>query len=370
MPRLERLVRLQLLLFSWLLGILSVCSVQAEPQPEIVQPAITVGVFDDAPFAVRNASGQWTGFAVELLLEVAARSGFTISFKEYPSLEALYSAVSRGEVEMGAGNTLVTSRDLENVDFSQPMLDGGLRLMVDKREQHSFARLWEGLKRNGHAWAVVWVPSAVFAASIALLVALRIFDPQFTRHWRDGFAESFYHVVSVCVTGKTKYSGALAGGWGGRIVAALWLCFGLGIVAYITSMLTSVMTANTLNAAITSPKDLTRKVAAVLEGSAGDRYCAVHDVQVVRVATLDEAVKALLAHRVDAIVSDAASLESFDLAHPDLPITETGELFERRHFAYPIKPNSPGLLKQVNVGLLRVRESGILDHVRGEWFTR
>ncbi len=370
MRRRSHLVSILVMQLLFFVAVLGGSTLRAEAQPEVVQPAVTVGVFQDAPFAVRSASGQWTGFAIELLIEVAARTGFTVEFKEYPSLEALYSAVSRGEVDMGAGNTLVTSRDLVNVDFSQPMLDGGLRLMVDKRERHSIARLWEGLKRNGHAWAVVWVPCAVFAASILVLVVLRLLDPQFTRHWRDGFAESFYHVVSICVTGKTKYSGALAGGWVSRIVAALWLCFGFGIVAYITSILTSVMTANTLTGAIASPKDLTRKVAAVLEGSAGDRYCAVHDVQVVRVATLDEAVKALLARRVDAIVSDAASLESFDITHPDLPITETGELFERRHFAYPIKPNSPGLLKQINVGLLRVRESGILDHVRGEWFTR
>ncbi len=335
-----------------------------------MQQRVVVGVFEDAPFALRTASGEWTGFAVELLVEVAARSGFSLQFKEYQSLEALYSAVSRGEVDMGAGNTLVTSRDLLSVDFSQPMLDGGLRLMVAKREQHSLTRLWEGLKRNGHAWAVIWVPCAVLATSIVVLLLLRRIDPQFTRRWRDGFAEAFYHVVSVCVTGKTKYSGALAGGWVGRVIAALWLCFGLGVVAYITSILTSVMTANTLVGQISGPKDLTRKVAAVLEGGAGDRYCAVHDVQVVRTATLDEAVAVLLSRRADAVVADAASLESFDLNHPELPITETGELFERRHFAFPVKPGSPGLLKQVNVGLLQVRESGILDHVRGEWFTR
>ena len=370
MPRLSKLIKILLAVSLVLVSIVLVSTCRAESQKSAPMRNVVVGVFNDAPFALRNPSGEWTGYAVELLIEVAARSGLALQFKEYPSLEALYAAVRKGEVDMGAGNTLVTSRDLLDVDFSQPILDGGLRLMVSKRERHSVARLWEGLKRNGHAWAVIWVPCATMTASLVLLFLLRVLDPQFTRHWREGFAESFYHVVSVCVTGKTKYSGALAAGWVGKLIAALWLCFGLGTVAYITSVLTSIMTANTLMGEISGPKDLTRKTAAVLEGSAGERYCAVHDVQVVRVATLEAAVEALLSRRADAIVSDAASLESFDLRHPDLPITETGELFERRHFAFPIKPGQSEFLKEINIGLLRIRESGILDHVRGEWFTR
>ena len=108
----------------------------------------------------------------------------------------------------------------------------------------------------------------------------------------------------------------------------------------------------------------------MLEGGAGERYCAKRDVQVVRCKSLDEAVEVLLARRVDAIVSDAASLESFDIRNPNLPITEKGEIFERRHFAFPVKPGAPSLLLQLNEGLLQARESGLLDHVRGEWFTQ
>lgn len=331
---------------------------------------VTVGVFSDAPFAVPDEDMQWRGYAVDLLREIGMRSGLVPEFREYASLEALYDAVHRGEVEMGAGNTLVTSFNLAKVEFSQPILDGGLRIMVSKERGDSFARLWEGLKQNGHVRMLLWGTFVMIAASFVLLFILRKFDEEFTRHWHEGFAEAFYHVVSVCVTGKTHYRGDLAAGWIGRILAALWLCFGVGTVAYVTSSVTSVMTANTLAGEISGPKDLAGKKVAVLEGGAGERYCAKRDVQVVRCKSLDEAVEVLLARRVDAIVSDAASLESFDIRNPNLPITEKGEIFERRHFAFPVKPGAPSLLLQLNEGLLQARESGLLDHVRGEWFTQ
>lgn len=345
------------------------CSL-AQAQTQNAEHRVSVGIFKDAPFVVSGEAGQWTGFAVETLLQATSRSGLAFEFREYPSLESLYRAVQSGEVEMGAGNTLVTSRDLQTVDFSQPILDGGLRIMVSKEHQHSFARLWEGLKRNGHVLTLLWAAVATISASIVLLVLLRFFDPRFHRRWRDGFAEAFYHVISVCVTGKTKYSGTLAGGWIGQIIAALWLCFGVATVAYVTSSITSVMTTNAFAGQVSGPKDLPGRVVGVLNGSAADRYCAVNDVQVVRFSNLAEAADALVLHRVDAVVSDAASLEAFDMAKPELPITETGEIFERRHFAFPVKPGSRELLHKINIGLLQLRESGILDHVRGEWFSR
>lgn len=242
--------------------------------------------------------------------------------------------------------------------------------MVSKERHSSFSRLWAGLRDNGHLVTLAWGAALTLVASLLLLVLLRLYDKDFPRHWRDGFAEAFYHVVSICVTGKTRYTGGLGAGWIGRILAALWLCFGVGTVAYVTSSVSSVMTTLSLSGAISGPKDLAMKKAAVLSGSAGERYCAVHDIQVLRVASLDDAVAALLARSVVAIVADAASLESYDIRHPNLPITEVGEIFERRHFAFPTHRPSPELLQRLNYGIVLLRENGIIDHIRGQWFTQ
>ena len=148
-----------------------------------------------------------------------------------------------------------------------------------------------------------------------MVAVLRRIDREFTPHLHEGLAESFYHVVSITMTGKTSYKGNVAPGWVGKIVAATWLVFGVTTVAYLTSSLSSVMTANAMRSRIDGQHDLKGKRVGTLQGSVGERYCALPGIDVVRFPTVDAAAEALAARGVDAVVADAQSLEYFATTH-------------------------------------------------------
>lgn len=242
--------------------------------------------------------------------------------------------------------------------------------MVSGDRRHSLTRLWDGLVSGGHIRVVAIGAALTVCSSLLLLVVLRLFEPQFTRRWCDGFAESFYYVVSVLMTGKTNYSGTLGRGWLGKIVAALWLCFGVATVAYVTSSVASVMTANSLAHDITGPNDLPGRVIGILEGSPALRYVSSQGLQSQSFKTLDDAVAALVTHRIDAIVSDSSSLEYYDFLHPNINVYEVGPLFERCHYAFAVAERSDEIRRRLNVGLLLAREGGMLDHIRSQWFAK
>lgn len=336
--------------------------------PDFAPRTVRVAVFPDAPFAMHEASGRWDGFAAVALQGAAAPAHLVLEFHECASLDELFDEVAAGKADIGLGNTLVTSPRLARVAFTQPILDGGLKVMVPSDHAHTLGALWDGLVDDGHVRIVAWGALITLVVSVVVVVVLRRLDGEFTPHLHEGFAESFYHVVSVTMTGKTSYKGKLAPGWVGKIVAALWLVFGVASVAYLTSSLTSVMTASTMNSRVNGPHDLRGKTVGTLKGSVGERYCAVHGLDVVPFPSVDAAATALAAKQFDAVVADAQSLEYFDTSHPDVAVATVGELFERRHYAFAVRPGDEDLLRRLNIAIVSLREDGALDRIRSRWF--
>ncbi|MFM9098400.1 MAG: substrate-binding periplasmic protein [Phycisphaerales bacterium] len=353
-----------------LLGVVlaAVATAPAAAQSDVPSRTVKVAAFVDPPFTMQESSGRWDGFAAVTLQGAAIPARLVLEFHPCSSLEELFAEVESGAADIGLGNTVVTGERLSRVAFTQPILDGGLRVMVPSEHSNSIARLWEGLVSDGHVRVVAWGAAITVALSLVVVAILRRFDPGFTPHLRDGVAESFYHVVSVTMTGKTSYQGNVAAGWIGRVVAALWLVFGVASVAYLTSSLTSVMTANTLHGRIHGPADLRGRTVGVLKGSFGERYCAQQGMGVRAFGSVQEAADATVAGEVDAVVADAQSLEYFDTTHPSVAVKVVGETFEKRHYAFAVHPGDDDLLRRLNVGILSLREDGALDRVRGHWF--
>jgi ABC-type amino acid transport substrate-binding protein len=336
----------------------------APTAPRIVR----VGVYEVPPFAEPDAALKWKGFAVVLFEASAIQLQMIPEFRQYANIDELMSAVEKGEVEAGIGNIMVTSKRLAQVDFSQPILDGGLRVMVPSDRTHTLRRLWNGLVEDGHVQVLFWALVGMLALSVVVMAVLRRLDQEFSKHWHEGFAEAMYHVVSVMMTGKTSYKGKLGPAWLGRVIASVWLVFGVASVAYFTSSITSVMTADTMSDAVHGPKDLPGRTVGVITGSVGARYCAEHGIDVVTYDTLDEAARALADRVTDAVVSDAQSLEFYDVSHPQVNVAVVGEMFERRHYAFPINRAAEDLRRRIDVVLVGLREDGMLEQLRRRSF--
>jgi len=339
-------------------------SAPAAAGPRIVR----VGVYEVPPFAEPDAALKWKGFAVVLFEASAIQLQMIPEFRQYANIDDLMSAVEKGEVEAGIGNIMVTSKRLTQVDFSQPILDGGLRVMVPSDRTHTLRRLWNGLVDDGHVQVLFWALVGMLVLSVVVMAVLRRLDQEFSKHWHEGFAEAMYHVVSVMMTGKTSYKGKIGPGWLGRVIATVWLVFGVASVAYVTSSITSVMTADTISDAVHGPKDLPGRTVGVITGSVGARYCAEHGIDVVTYDTLDEAARALADRMTDAVVSDAQSLEYYDVSHPQVNVAVVGEMFERRHYAFPINRAAEDLRRRIDVVLVGLREDGMLEQLRRRSF--
>ncbi|MEI6322865.1 MAG: transporter substrate-binding domain-containing protein [bacterium] len=361
------------LIHAILLLSLGTCvELRAEPSPVSALPLKTlsgkrklvVGVYINQPFAYQNKEG-YQGFCIDLWKEIAANLNLQFEFVPYATVSEVLNAAGQNKVDVALGNISITSDRLKIADFSQPYLQGGLQIMVDEKRAASWQRLWNGLRDSGHLKIFGIGIAVILIGTLLLTFGERRWNKEFHPDWPNGMAESFYHVMSIAMTGKSTHKG-LPGPFG-KILAGIWLAFGVGVVAYITSSFTSVMTVNRLHGIIDGPKDLPGHHVGAIGGTLSQKYCEDQNLNTTVYSNLPEAVKALTRHEIDAIVFDAMTLQWYDNAHPELPLTEVGPTFLKKGYGFAVPIKSP-LRHDINQSLLKQQESGFTETLRKQYF--
>lgn len=325
---------------------------------------LKVGVYVDNPFVIANEKA-YRGFCIDIWKEVAADLGKSSEYIPFASIPELLQAVSSGKADIGVGGTFVTEKRLQIVEFSQPLLNGGLQVMVHEKRGSSLLKLWNSLKESGHLGIFAIGLAVILLGTIILTVAERRWNEEFHKDWANGLAESFYHVMSIAMTGKSSHKG-LPGPWG-RVLAGVWIAFGVGVVAYITSTVTSIMTVNRLEGYIKGPQDLPGHRIGVIPGTVGSQYCADRHLLTSAYPSLPDAATALVNRQIDAIVLDAMMLQWYDNSHPELPITEVGPVFEKKPYAFAL-PIGSMLRHDINRSIVKLHESGFIETLRKQYF--
>lgn len=353
------------MLLCLLLFLLSWGSVSAQPaEPASPPRSVTVGLYISPPF-VSEEQGSYDGMAVDLWEIVAGHLDLATRYVIYPTFRDLVEATRRGEVDAAVTNLTITRQRAEVLSFTQPWYDAGLRIMVPGKSSGGFWSVVTGLSQAGHLQAYLWLAFVIALATVSLTVFDRRFDPDFPRRWREGVAESFYHIISLTTSGRTARKNLF--GWKGRIWSAIWMVCGVAVIAYITSSVTSVMTAVSLDRGINSLADLSGRTAGVFIGSVAESYVTELGIAARSYPDIEAAVEALEKGFVDAIVADAPILEHYAHHHPQRGLAVVGALFhpDKYGFAFPLHSD---LVRPVTLELIGAQEQGLIGDIRLKYF--
>lgn len=327
---------------------------------------VIVGVVPTPPFVTETPTGIYGGMAIDLWQDIAKSLGISYRYQPMPSFRALMDAVTTGKVDVVVSSITITKGRLDRMDFTQPWFDTGLRVMINKDRGQGFGGLVHELWITGHIRVYLWLAVAIVVATIILTLVDRHFDDEFHTNWWRGLADSFYHVMAIATSGRAAMHKPLFGGWG-RVIAGFWMLCGVGVVAYVTSSITSVMTTASITNQISSVADLPGKTVGVVEGTVGEEYAVDAVLQARSFPTFQDAVDALLRHQIVAIIDDAATLEYFDNAHPELPLTEVGALFRPAKYGFAT-PRGSQLTRAISVAIVADQEDGSLGRLKARYF--
>lgn len=325
---------------------------------------IKVGVYVSPPFVIEK-DGGFTGMSIELWEALAGNLGLSFSYDKAPTFGELIQGTEEGRFDIAVTNLTITQDRARRLDFTQPWYDAGLRIMIDRERSSGWRGVITGLSNAGHLRNYCWLAFLILLASLLLTVFDRKFDKSFPRSWREGFAENFYHVMSLATSGKAQRKNLF--GWSGRIFSGLWLVCGVGVLAYVTSSLTSVMTTQSLTSQINSIADLPGKRMGVLIGSESERYARERGLAMKSFEGISNAVSALRAEEIDAIIGDAPVLEYHKHTHADEPIDVVGPLFKPDKYGFGFTRNN-GLEDMLTVEVLGAHERGLIEELRRKYF--
>jgi ABC-type amino acid transport substrate-binding protein len=357
--------RFRLVLASAVLAFTTLAGAHAQQTPAAQQSQpLRVGLYVSPPFVIEQ-DGRFSGMAVELWEAIAAELDLQSEYQVLPSIRELVTATSAGDLDVAVTNLTITQGRAERIDFTHPWYDAGLRVMINEDRGAGFWDVIAGLRESGFLRAYAWLAFVIVVATILMTIFDRVFDKDFPRRWRDGVAESFYSVMSVATTGRATRKNLF--GWAGRIWQALWLVCGVGVLAYITSSVTSVMTTLALTNQINGLADLPGKTVGVFTGSVAEEFARDSALQSRSFDRIDEAVKALLEGRIAAIVGDAPVMEYYAGSHPDEPVAVVGPIFEPDKYGFGLTLDS-ALTRPLTVAILGAHESGLLDQLRAKYF--
>jgi polar amino acid transport system substrate-binding protein len=337
----------------------------AEPPILINGKTIKVATRIVPPFVVLE-NGKLGGFSIELWNKIAQKLEIKSSFIQTENVTQILDKVKTKQVDLAIAAISVTAQRERDFDFSQPIFDSGLQILVRNQGSHSsIGRLF----------------SSIFTPTLFQLLGIMVFIVLIPAHivwWvernhRGGFLENsnyFPGIFKACWWASATLATQaeeMPKSPAGRIMAVIWMFISVVFIAYFTATVTTSLTVDRLQSNIIGPKDLPGKKIATVGGSTSDNYLKQQRLEAREFNQIDAAYDALNNMEVDAVVFDAPILLHYAAHLGKGKVQVVGSIFRKESYAIAL-PNGTPYRKQINNALLSLQEKGTYQEIYDKWF--
>jgi polar amino acid transport system substrate-binding protein len=350
----------------FIVGVASMAAGQATAQQAPAELRVGTRVLPPMVVSQQNAL---SGFSIDLWNEISQRLKLKTTYQVAPDVASLITMVRSGNANLGIAAISITSAREAEFDFSLPIMNAGLQIMVSGagksgessplKDVLSLLLSWTSLAWLGIAGLLVLVPAHIVW--------------WYERNHESGIVPTkdyipgiFYALYWAAGTLATQAESAPKH-WIGRIVAVLWMFTGVVFVALYTAQLAATLTVQQIASGINGPEDLAGKRVATTRGSTAANVVRELGGQVVEVGAIDEAYAALVRKTVDAVVFDSPVLLYYAANEGKGRVTTVGAPFRKEDYGI-LFPRGSELRNRVNVTLLRMREDGAYQRIYDKWF--
>lgn len=336
----------------------------AQDQPREVAVATRV-----LPPMVVGKPGSLTGFSIELWNEIALRLKLKTNYEVAPDVRALLEKVRSGQSELGVAAISITSAREVEFEFSQPILNAGLQIMVRGAGRDG------GTNPFGDLLGLLFSKTSLLWLGVALLLVLVpahiiwLFE---RRHANgliptDKYIPGIFYAMFWSASTLATQAESHPRHWFARILALFWMFAGVVFVALYTAQLAAQLTVAQIQGGINGPDDLAGRRVATTRGSTAAAVTRELNAQVLEVSAINEAFEALVNNNVDAVVFDSPVLLYFAANEGKGRVQLVGIPFRKEDYGIVFRPNNP-LRRQVNATLLTLREDGTYQRIYDRWF--
>ncbi len=313
------------------------------------------------PFAMERASGH-DGFSVALMQRIAREIGHQVVFESSPNFADMLARVQNSEVDGAIANISITSERESVLDFSLPIFESGLQIMVSGATRTT---IWQQLLTPAVALWILLAAAILFFGGMLMWVFERRAQPFFERPMREAMFPSFWWALNLVVNGG--FEERMPRSPFGRALGVVMVIASLFFVSLFVAKITAAMTVTALTSSIATIGDLDRRRVGTVDGSTAALFLDTREVRHTAYADFSDMIEAFEAGEVEALVFDGPLLKYYLLRNPGSDAYLLERVFRSEDYGIALPTDSP-LREPINQALLKLRERGAYDALVDSWF--
>lgn len=320
-----------------------------------------------APFVIQE-NDQLTGFSMDLWRGIATELKVQDTITPQPTVKDLLAYIRAGKADLGISAISITAEREREFDFSQPMFESGLQILVPSQGTGGNSAL---------AQAKAFLFSAQFLQLMAVIALLTLIPAHIiwflerrhpegmisSKKYPEGMFQALWWAAGTVAAQADEMPKSPLG----RLIALGMMFTSVLFIAYFTAATTTNLTVSQLQGSIQGPDDLPGKRVATVSSSTSEAYLKERHIKSQGFPQITDAYKALENRQVDAVVYDSPILLYYASQEGKGKVQVVGDVFRKEAYGIVFPANST-LRKPVSAALLALRESGEYDKIYNKWF--
>ncbi|MGD9896165.1 MAG: substrate-binding periplasmic protein [Candidatus Methylacidiphilaceae bacterium] len=334
------------------LGLFSAAAASGFPSAPSLAAPLRVGVSEEPPFALRDSSGEWHGFAIDLWREIAGELGLAYRFVNLPSEPlATIRALKEGQVDVVAQGVAVTPEQAREISYSYPYYPSALALAFRSERSSTAWAVLHFLLSAEFAYVMGGLLLITFLAGILIWLVERRENPDhFGGKTLHGIGSAFWWAAVTMTT--IGYGDKVPRTPKGRAIAIVWMFVGVVLVSFFTAWVTAAVAVEKVNNRALQHRSLEELRLGCVKSGMGERFLAREKIHAVSFPTPEACLTALTAGKIDAVVLREPTLRYLVRTTYAGEIDVVPRALERIDYAFAFPRGSP-LLGPVNEEIVR-----------------
>lgn len=324
---------------------------------------LRVVTVDRAPFSF-PVNGVQTGFSINLIENVAQDLGRTLDITRVNSFPAMFDALEANEVDLAIANISITAEREARIDFSQPIFESGVQIMVPDVGQQQI-NLVDVIFTRGIALTIFAAFAMLFFGGLLMWAFERKRQPYFDRPFSQALFPSFWWALNLVVNGG--FEERMPQSRFGRGFAVLLVVSSLFVVSAFVAQITTAMTVKAITGSIETLSDLETQTVGTTQGSTASKFLNLREIQHREYADLQTLLAEFEAGALDAVFFDGPILAYYIRTNPQVNARLVDRVFKPENYGIAL-PAGSTLREPIDRSLLGMLESGRYDEIRDTWF--
>lgn len=329
---------------------------------------LRVGFAGEEPAVIVSRTGELTGISVEGWQALAQKLNLEYEMVSYPSVSDLLVHLGLGKIDVALGTVTITAERLELFDFTQPVSQDDLTLLLPP----SPPTLWS-IIHPFLGWAFISSVGLIYLclfiiANLLWLTEHKRNPEQFPPQYFKGIAEGMWCAVATFTT--VGYGDRYPITKLGRTIAGWWGIISVVIVSSLTAGIATTFALAFSQHSVddfSQPQDLKNARIAVETGSNTVKWAKYYQARLMPIKDLASGITQLENKQVDAILYSRLFLENYLHQNPQVAYRVANFTVGTENYGIALTPNNP-LTKKLNEQLLDIDMQIRIKQIRDNWF--